>query len=144
MERILAAELHLHTGTHVHLAGWLHHQRRLRRVTFLVLRDRAGLAQIVLDEPLELVPETVRDVEGHAVRTAASPSGSRFSNPRGACSDATAWPSTSRTVSGTSSSGSSSTIWGSPPRSRRTRNGHAAQAPLVVNQGRDVHMCTSV
>src|SRR5204862_5371801 len=66
------------------------------RVTFLVLRDRAGLAQIVLDEPLELVPETVRDVEGHAVRTAASPSGSRFSNPPGACSDADTHPDPAR------------------------------------------------
>src|SRR5206468_1531166 len=66
----------------VRLAGWLHHQRRLSRVTFLVLRDRAGLAQIVLDQPLELLPETVLEVEGEAVASAQAPGGVEIHAPR--------------------------------------------------------------
>jgi nondiscriminating aspartyl-tRNA synthetase len=75
MERILTTELPGYAGSRVRLAGWVHHQRRLSRVTFLVLRDRAGLAQIVLDEPLELLPETVVEVEGEAVQSDQAPGG---------------------------------------------------------------------
>jgi nondiscriminating aspartyl-tRNA synthetase len=75
MERILTTELSGHAGSRVRLAGWLHHQRRLSRVSFLVLRDRAGLAQIVLGEPLDLMPETVLEVEGEAVASEQAPGG---------------------------------------------------------------------
>jgi nondiscriminating aspartyl-tRNA synthetase len=67
MERILASELSAHAGEDVLLKGWLHRQRRLANVTFLVLRDRSGLVQIVLDEPVELLPETVLEVRGRVV-----------------------------------------------------------------------------
>ena len=46
MERVLTTELAAHAGERVRLQGWLHRQRRLSRVSFLVLRDRAGLAQV--------------------------------------------------------------------------------------------------
>ncbi len=81
MERILTTELSGHPGARVRLQGWLHHQRRLSRVTFLVLRDRAGLAQIVLDEPLELLPETVLEVEGDAVASEQAPGGVEVHRP---------------------------------------------------------------
>ena len=45
MERILTSELAAYAGERVLLQGWLHRTRRLSRVSFLVLRDRAGLAQ---------------------------------------------------------------------------------------------------
>ena len=64
MERILSTELAAHAGEDVVLQGWLHRQRRLANVSFVVLRDRAGLAQIVLDEAVELLPETVLEVRG--------------------------------------------------------------------------------
>src|SRR5205809_530136 len=67
MQRVLTSELRSHVGERVLLAGWLHHQRRLSRVSFALLRDRDGLAQLVLDEPLELLPETVLEVEGDVV-----------------------------------------------------------------------------
>jgi nondiscriminating aspartyl-tRNA synthetase len=51
MQRVLTSELAGHIGRRVRMAGWLHHQRRLSRVTFLVLRDGGGLAQVVVDEP---------------------------------------------------------------------------------------------
>ena len=49
MERIWSTELAAHVGGDVRLAGWLHHQRRLSQVTFLLLRDGAGIAQIVVE-----------------------------------------------------------------------------------------------
>jgi nondiscriminating aspartyl-tRNA synthetase len=67
MERILSTELAAHAGEEVVLQGWLHRQRRLANVSFVVLRDRAGLAQIVLEEPAELLPETVLEVRGRVV-----------------------------------------------------------------------------
>ena len=48
MERILTTELPAHAGKRVLLQGWLHRTRRLSNVSFLILRDRAGLAQIVV------------------------------------------------------------------------------------------------
>ncbi|HEX5450394.1 MAG TPA: amino acid--tRNA ligase-related protein [Gaiellaceae bacterium] len=67
MERVLSSELAVHAGEEVLLQGWLHRQRRLANVSFLVLRDRMGLAQVVLQEPVELLPETVLEVRGRVV-----------------------------------------------------------------------------
>jgi nondiscriminating aspartyl-tRNA synthetase len=81
MQRVLTKELGGHVGTRVRIAGWLHHQRRLSRVTFLVLRDRSGLAQVVVDEPAqrsalgELKPETVVELEGDLVAAPEAPGG---------------------------------------------------------------------
>jgi nondiscriminating aspartyl-tRNA synthetase len=67
MERILTTELAAHAGEQVVLKGWLHRQRRLASVSFVVLRDRAGLAQVVLEQPVDLLPETVLEVRGRVV-----------------------------------------------------------------------------
>jgi nondiscriminating aspartyl-tRNA synthetase len=75
MERILTTELAAHAGGPVLLHGWLHRQRRLAHVAFLVVRDRAGTAQVVLDEPAELLPETVLEVRGRAVANDQAPGG---------------------------------------------------------------------
>ena len=75
MQRVLTGELRSHVGGRVRLAGWLHHQRRLSRVTFALLRDRAGLAQLVLEEPLDVLPETVLEVEGDVVASVQAPGG---------------------------------------------------------------------
>lgn len=48
--RVLAAELAAHAGTTASLSGWLHLRRTLGGVTFLVLRDRSGSAQVVVDD----------------------------------------------------------------------------------------------
>ncbi|MFL5944391.1 MAG: OB-fold nucleic acid binding domain-containing protein, partial [Gaiellaceae bacterium] len=59
MKRVLTSELPAHAGERVLLQGWLHRRRELSRVSFLVLRDRAGLAQVVVEQAPELLPETV-------------------------------------------------------------------------------------
>jgi nondiscriminating aspartyl-tRNA synthetase len=81
MERVFAHDLVAHAGTHVRVAGWLQHERRLSRVTFLVVRDGTGLVQAVVDEAAlhtelgRLLPETVLELEGEAVVTPEAPGG---------------------------------------------------------------------
>ncbi|HEY2326190.1 MAG TPA: amino acid--tRNA ligase-related protein [Gaiellaceae bacterium] len=67
VERVLSSELAAHAGEEVLLQGWLHRQRRLANVSFLVVRDRAGLAQVVLEQPIDLLPETVLEIRGRVV-----------------------------------------------------------------------------
>ena len=81
MGRILTSELAAHAGERVLLRGWLHRQRVLSRVSFLVLRDRAGLAQVVLDQPTGLMPETVVEVEGTVVVNAQAPGDTEVHRP---------------------------------------------------------------
>jgi nondiscriminating aspartyl-tRNA synthetase len=87
MQRVLTNELARHVGARVRVAGWLHHQRRLSRVTFLVLRDSAGLAQVVVEESAlrstvaELKPETVLQLEGNAVPAREAPGGVELRAP---------------------------------------------------------------
>jgi nondiscriminating aspartyl-tRNA synthetase len=81
MQRILSAELPVHVGQTVELAGWVHRRRLLKSVAFLIVRDRAGLAQVVVSSPelrarLEtLTEETVVELQGTVVANAAAPGG---------------------------------------------------------------------
>jgi nondiscriminating aspartyl-tRNA synthetase len=63
-------------GSAVTLEGWVHRRRELARVTFLVVRDRSGLAQVVLPAGTPVPPEetTVR-VSGTATTNAQAPGG---------------------------------------------------------------------
>lgn len=87
MHRVLSHELAAHVGETVRLAGWIHRRRLLKSVAFLILRDRAGLAQVVVTDPrwraeLESSPEeTVVAVTGTAVSNAAAPGGVELVRP---------------------------------------------------------------
>src|SRR5436309_2912977 len=72
-ERVLSSQLPKLVGKKVVLRGWLHKKRALGGMTFLLLRDRHGLVQI-LDEKSEeskklegLYAGTVLKVEGTVV-----------------------------------------------------------------------------
>jgi len=81
VHRVLSTELAGHVGETVRLAGWVHRRRLLKSVAFLILRDRAGLAQVVVSRPadrvrLERLPEeTVVEVTGRTVGNPAAPGG---------------------------------------------------------------------
>jgi len=67
--------------------GWVHRRRVLASVSFLVVRDRSGLAQVVVREPealaaLASVPEetTVR-VTGHVSLNPSAPGGAELVEP---------------------------------------------------------------
>src|SRR6187402_478670 len=67
--RILSSQLPELAGKPVRLQGWVHRVRDLGAVRFLVLRDRGGLAQVVLPSKLDIGDvgcECVVDVFGTA------------------------------------------------------------------------------
>lgn len=80
--RVLAAELPEHVGETVEVSGWLHRRRELKTVTFLVLRDRSGLAQIVLTEAgTDVSEETVLRVRGTVTANPQAPGGVELTSP---------------------------------------------------------------
>jgi nondiscriminating aspartyl-tRNA synthetase len=87
MERCFSTDLLARSGQRVRIAGWLHHQRRLARVTFALVRDAKGIVQVVIDddglreEVGSLLPESVVMVHGTAVRTEQAPGGVEIHDP---------------------------------------------------------------
>ena len=86
ISRIMAADLLSHVGEPVTIAGWLHRKRQLKSVTFLIIRDRTGLAQVVLpaDDPSSAgapPEETVIEVSGTATASAQAPGGAEITGP---------------------------------------------------------------
>lgn len=87
-ERIWTTELPAHAGETVLLKGWLHRLRRLSNVSFLVLRDGRGTAQVAIDEPAlaaelaALPPESALAVAGEAVAEPQAPGGVELRRPR--------------------------------------------------------------
>jgi nondiscriminating aspartyl-tRNA synthetase len=68
--RVLAAEAAGRLGETVTLKGWTHNLRRMGNLAFLLLRDRSGLIQCVLEGELaacELASESVVTVTGKVV-----------------------------------------------------------------------------
>src|SRR4030095_5478206 len=73
MERVLSTEVAGRVGEPVRVAGWLHHQRQLARVAFALVRDRAGIVQVVVEDAAvraeldALAPQAVLAVAGRRV-----------------------------------------------------------------------------
>ncbi|MFI7446793.1 aspartate--tRNA(Asn) ligase [Nonomuraea sp. NPDC049714] len=81
ISRVLSAELTEHAGQRVTIAGWVHRRRLLKSVSFLVIRDRAGLAQAVFhggDLPAE---ESVVEVTGTVTANPQAPGGVELTGP---------------------------------------------------------------
>jgi nondiscriminating aspartyl-tRNA synthetase len=87
MERTWTSELPRRRGERVVLKGWLHRLRRLSGVSFLVLRDARGLAQVVIDDADlaasldRLHAESVLEVEGVAAAAPQAPDGVEVREP---------------------------------------------------------------
>ena len=77
----------LDDGEGVRLEGWLHHQRRLANVTFLLVRDGRGITQVVVEDEVvraragELGPETVVRIVGRTVHADQAPGGVEVHDP---------------------------------------------------------------
>ncbi len=86
--RIWTTQLAEHEGQRVRLMGWLHHYRRLSEVSFIILRDKEGLAQIVsgehsmAGENLRVPHESVIAVEGVVVAEAQALRGYEIHEPQ--------------------------------------------------------------
>jgi nondiscriminating aspartyl-tRNA synthetase len=68
-------------GTAVTLEGWVHRRRELARITFVVVRDRSGFAQVVLPAGTAVPPEeTTLRVTGTATANEQAPGGVEVSD----------------------------------------------------------------
>lgn len=86
--RTLCADLpHAEPGTGVVLQGWVHRRRTLAALTFLVIRDRSGLAQVVVKDAdalavtAETSEETVVQVSGTVSVNPSTPGGVEVTSP---------------------------------------------------------------
>ncbi|HXY18157.1 MAG TPA: aspartate--tRNA(Asn) ligase [Candidatus Nitrosopolaris sp.] len=88
MERVLSSEVAKHAGQAVKVQGWLHKKRLIGGINFIVLRDRGGLVQIVLQDENEvkklhgLHVGTVMSIEGQAVEEPRAPGGAEIHDPK--------------------------------------------------------------
>jgi nondiscriminating aspartyl-tRNA synthetase len=73
--RTLVSELSSKVGSSVTLSGWVHRIRDLGGVSFVLLRDRSGSAQLVFDARPEVTLESVIRVEGTAAANPKAPGG---------------------------------------------------------------------
>ncbi len=83
-QRTLSSEVKNHVGKRVSIQGWIHKKRLLGGLTFLNVRDRSGLVQIVVDDKTEteklrgLQIGTVVEIEGKAVTEERAPGGAEL------------------------------------------------------------------
>ncbi len=86
MQRTLTTEISKNIGKKVTLSGWVHKLRKLGGLSFLVIRDRKGLAQAVIDTSKEnvklkdLTTETVVKITGKVIKEKRAPHGAELHN----------------------------------------------------------------
>jgi len=87
MERVLARNLPQHVGKQVTIRGWLNNTRAFGKLTFLILRDRTGLAQIVIQNKEEaqklegLQPGSILTIVGHCTASQEAQLNAEISEP---------------------------------------------------------------
>jgi nondiscriminating aspartyl-tRNA synthetase len=88
MERTLSADVAQHIGEQVSVEGWIHKKRLLGGLTFINVRDRTGLVQVVIQDKAEveklrgLQIGTIVRVEGTAVEEQRAPGGAELHDPK--------------------------------------------------------------
>ncbi|HUC95809.1 MAG TPA: aspartate--tRNA(Asn) ligase [Candidatus Saccharimonadia bacterium] len=88
MNRVLSRDLNAHVNSRVNIYGWLHKKRLLGGLTFINLRDRSGLSQIVVTDKAEveklrgLQIGTVLKVSGRVVSEKRAPGGVEIHSPK--------------------------------------------------------------
>lgn len=87
MKRTLSSELKTHIGSQVNVKGWLHKKRLMGGLTFLNLRDRNGLIQMLVEDKDEVEKlrglhiGTVLSVTGNVVEDDRAPGGAEIHEP---------------------------------------------------------------
>lgn len=87
-ERVLSSEVAQHGGEEITVSGWLHKKRDMGGVTFLILRDRRGLAQALVEGADEqeklrgLQVGSVLTVKGRVVKDERAGGGAELHEPR--------------------------------------------------------------
>jgi nondiscriminating aspartyl-tRNA synthetase len=75
--RILSSDVASHTGETIHIEGWLHKKRLLGGLTFINVRDRRGLTQVVITDKDE-----VEKLRGLQIGTVLAVDGTVKEEPR--------------------------------------------------------------
>lgn len=75
--RVLSSEVKDHVGSQVHIEGWLHKKRLLGGLTFINVRDRKGLVQVVIQDKDE-----VEKLRGLQIGTVLTVDGTVKEEPR--------------------------------------------------------------
>lgn len=73
--RTLLSEAKDNLGKKITVLGWVHRIRELGKISFILLRDRSGVVQLVLEEKPEVTVESVVSVTGTAVANEKAPGG---------------------------------------------------------------------
>jgi len=73
--RILAKDIAAHDGDAIDVSGWVHRIRNLGGITFVLLRDRSGLAQLVYESDPGFTHESVVHVHGQVQANEKAPGG---------------------------------------------------------------------
>ena len=87
-DRVLSSELKNNIGKRVAIQGWLYKKRELGGMTFLIIKDRHGLTQVLDNESKEseklkgLYPGTVLSVEGIVVEEKRAMGGVEIHDPK--------------------------------------------------------------
>src|SRR6267378_4114094 len=82
--RVLSNEVKDHVGKTVHIEGWLHKKRLLGGLTFINVRDRRGLVQVVIQDKDQveklrgLQIGTVLTVDGQVAEEPRAPGGAEL------------------------------------------------------------------
>ncbi len=88
MKRVLTSDVSAHIGKEVFLQGWLHKKRLLGGLTFINLRDRRGIVQILIEDKDEveklrgLQIGTVLEVTGKVYEEPRAPGGAEVHEPK--------------------------------------------------------------
>ena len=87
MNRVLSREIKDHQGKEVEIYGWLHKKRLFGGLTFINVRDRSGLTQVLIQDKDEveklrgLQIGTVLSVKGKVVEEHRAPGGAELHEP---------------------------------------------------------------
>jgi nondiscriminating aspartyl-tRNA synthetase len=73
--RTLLSEAKDNLGKKITVLGWVHRIRELGKISFILLRDRSGVVQLVLEEKPEVTVESVVSVTGTAAANEKAPGG---------------------------------------------------------------------
>ena len=86
--RILSRDIKDNIGKEVMLQGWLHKKRLLGGMVFVVLRDRGGVAQILVQDEAEaeklngLQTGSVLEITGNVIAEERAPGGAEIHDPK--------------------------------------------------------------
>lgn len=88
MERTISRDISSQIGKSVLVKGWLHKKRLLGGLTFINLRDRAGLIQVLIEDKTEVEKlrgmqlGTVLEITGTVLEEPRAPGGAEIHDPK--------------------------------------------------------------